>query len=129
MAERLRPGKRREAVLFAWGIDEEGKKHLIHLAPGTKEDTERKNVIPYRFFGKTLRQIFGSIIAQIVARDVHQTANKPENERFNSKLAESIVGIEKSVFQLVCTDENNGSAFDNVHIFEYSDSLINYVGI
>jgi putative transposase len=40
VAERLRPGKRREAVLFAWGIDEEGKKHLIHLAPGTKEDTE-----------------------------------------------------------------------------------------
>jgi len=40
VAERLRPGKRREAVLFAWGIDEEGKKHLMHLAPGTKEDTE-----------------------------------------------------------------------------------------
>jgi putative transposase len=40
VAERLRPGSRREAVVFAWGIDEEGAKHLIHLAPGTKEDTE-----------------------------------------------------------------------------------------
>jgi len=40
VAERLRPGQRREAVLCAWGIDEEGKKHLLHLSPGTKEDTE-----------------------------------------------------------------------------------------
>jgi transposase-like protein len=40
VAERLRPGERREAVLCAWGIDEEGQKHLLHLAPGTKEDTD-----------------------------------------------------------------------------------------
>lgn len=39
VAERLRPGQRREAVLCAWGIDLEGRKHLVHLAPGTKEDT------------------------------------------------------------------------------------------
>lgn len=39
VAERLRPGQRREAVLCAWGIDEEGHKVLIHLSPGTKEDT------------------------------------------------------------------------------------------
>jgi transposase-like protein len=40
VAERLRPGQRREAVLCAWGIDDEGQKVLIHLSPGTKEDTE-----------------------------------------------------------------------------------------
>lgn len=40
VAERLHPGERREAVLCAWGIDEDGVKHLLHLAPGTKEDTE-----------------------------------------------------------------------------------------
>jgi len=40
VAERLRPGQRREAVLCAWGIDEEGHKVLLHLSPGTKEDTE-----------------------------------------------------------------------------------------
>jgi len=40
VAERLRPGQRREAVLCAWGIDEDGRKVLIHLSPGTKEDTE-----------------------------------------------------------------------------------------
>src|SRR5437870_4857798 len=40
IAERLHPGSQREAVLCAWGIDSDGKKHLIHLAPGTKEDTE-----------------------------------------------------------------------------------------
>ncbi len=38
VAERLNPGERRQAVLCAWGIDVEGNKHLLHLAPGTKED-------------------------------------------------------------------------------------------
>jgi len=40
LAERLHPGQRKEAVLCAWGLDFEGKKHLLHLTPGTKEDTE-----------------------------------------------------------------------------------------
>jgi transposase-like protein len=40
VAERLRPGQRREAVLCAWGIDEDGKKILLQLSPGTKEDTD-----------------------------------------------------------------------------------------
>lgn len=40
VAERLHPGQKKDAVLCAWGIDTEGKKHLLHLAPGTKEDTE-----------------------------------------------------------------------------------------
>lgn len=40
VAERLRPGQPREAVLCAWAIDEDGKKVLLALAPGTKEDTE-----------------------------------------------------------------------------------------
>ena len=40
VAERLRPGLAREAVLCAWGIDEEGRKVLLGLSPGTKEDTE-----------------------------------------------------------------------------------------
>jgi putative transposase len=40
IAERLHGGKRREAVLCAWGITTEGQKVLLHLSPGTKEDTE-----------------------------------------------------------------------------------------
>lgn len=40
LAERLHPSCGREAVLCSWGIDSDGKKHLIHLSPGTKEDTE-----------------------------------------------------------------------------------------
>jgi transposase-like protein len=40
LAERLRPGAKREAVLCAWAITWQGKKVLIHLAPGTKESTE-----------------------------------------------------------------------------------------
>jgi len=40
IAERLRPGAKREAVLCAWAISWEGKKVLLHLAPGTKESTE-----------------------------------------------------------------------------------------
>jgi transposase-like protein len=39
IAERLHLGCPREAVLAAWGILSDGKKTLLHLAPGTKEDT------------------------------------------------------------------------------------------
>ena len=39
IAERLHPGRPREAVLSAWGIVSDGKKVLLGLAPGTKEDT------------------------------------------------------------------------------------------
>ena len=39
IAERLHLGQPREAVLAAWGILADGKKTLLHLAPGTKEDT------------------------------------------------------------------------------------------
>jgi transposase-like protein len=40
IAERLRPGQRREPVLAAWGFTTEGRKVLLHLMPGSKEDTE-----------------------------------------------------------------------------------------
>ena len=40
IAERLRVGRPREAVLAAWGIGEEGRKVLLHLMAGSKEDTE-----------------------------------------------------------------------------------------
>ncbi|MCC7040333.1 MAG: IS256 family transposase [Burkholderiales bacterium] len=39
IAERLHLGQAREAVLAAWGFTVEGKKVLLGLAPGTKEDT------------------------------------------------------------------------------------------
>jgi putative transposase len=39
IAERLHLGQPREAVLAAWGILADGKKALLHLAPGTKADT------------------------------------------------------------------------------------------
>ena len=39
VAERLHAGMPREAVLWAWGITEDGRKVLLHLAPGSKEDT------------------------------------------------------------------------------------------
>ncbi len=39
VAERLHAGLPREAVLCAWGITADGRKVLLHLAPGTKEDT------------------------------------------------------------------------------------------
>jgi putative transposase len=40
IAERLRPGAKREAILCAWTITWEGKKVLLHVTPGTKESTE-----------------------------------------------------------------------------------------
>lgn len=40
LAERLRPGAKREAVLAAWAITWDGQKVLIALSPGTKESTD-----------------------------------------------------------------------------------------
>jgi len=40
IAERLRPGAKREAVLAAWAITWDKKKVLVYLSPGTKESTE-----------------------------------------------------------------------------------------
>ena len=40
IAERLRPGQRREAVLAAWGVGEDGRKALLGLMAGSKEDVE-----------------------------------------------------------------------------------------
>ena len=40
IAERIRPGQKREPVLAAWGFTTEGHKVLLHLMPGSKEDTE-----------------------------------------------------------------------------------------
>ena len=40
IAERLRPGAKREPVLAAWGFTVEGRRVLLHLMAGSKEDTE-----------------------------------------------------------------------------------------
>ena len=38
--ERLRPGAKREPVLAAWGFTIEGRRVLIHMMAGSKEDAE-----------------------------------------------------------------------------------------
>jgi transposase-like protein len=40
IAERIRPGSKREPVLAAWGITGAGAKVLLHLMAGSKEDAE-----------------------------------------------------------------------------------------
>ena len=40
IAERLRPGARREPVLAAWGYTMEGRRMLLHMMAGSKEDAE-----------------------------------------------------------------------------------------
>jgi hypothetical protein len=40
IAERLRPGGKREPVLAAWGYTIEGRRTLLHLMAGSKEDAE-----------------------------------------------------------------------------------------
>jgi putative transposase len=40
IAERIRPGQRREPVLAAWGYGASGGKVLLHLMAGSKEDAE-----------------------------------------------------------------------------------------
>jgi putative transposase len=40
IAERIRPDQRREPVLAAWGFTCDGRKVLLHLMAGSKEDAE-----------------------------------------------------------------------------------------
>ncbi|MER9946262.1 IS256 family transposase [Mesorhizobium sp. M0092] len=40
IAERIRPGQKREPVLAAWGFTASGAKVLLHLMAGSKEDAE-----------------------------------------------------------------------------------------
>jgi putative transposase len=40
IAERLRAGQKREPVLAAWGFTSEGRRVLLHLMAGSKEDAE-----------------------------------------------------------------------------------------
>lgn len=40
IAERIRPGQKREPGLAAWGFTSEGRKVLLHLMAGSKEDAE-----------------------------------------------------------------------------------------
>ena len=40
IAERIRPGQKREPVLAAWGFAQDGRKVLLHLMAGSKEDSE-----------------------------------------------------------------------------------------
>ncbi len=40
IADRLRPGAKREPVLAAWGFTIEGRRMLLHLMAGSKEDAE-----------------------------------------------------------------------------------------
>jgi transposase-like protein len=62
IAERLHLGQPREAVLAAWGILADGKKALLHLAPGTKEDTASRK----EFFHDELRpDVLGDLALQV----------------------------------------------------------------
>ncbi|MBL4559325.1 MAG: transposase [Rhodobacteraceae bacterium] len=40
IAERIRPGQRREPVMAAWGFTATGTRVLLHLMAGSKEDAE-----------------------------------------------------------------------------------------
>ena len=40
VAERIRPGQRREPVMAAWGFTATGQRVLLHLMAGSKEDAE-----------------------------------------------------------------------------------------
>src|SRR5436190_5685639 len=44
IAERLRPGAKREPVLAAWGFTIEGRRVLLHMMAGSKEDAETATV-------------------------------------------------------------------------------------
>ena len=75
VAERLRPGERREAVLVAWSILVDGRKVLLHLMPGSREDTEScramfqdmKALAPDAPAGPRLRLVAGTSLTMWVA--------------------------------------------------------------
>src|SRR6266487_1265747 len=73
IAERLRPGAKREPVLAAWGYTVEGRRVLLHLMAGSKEDAEtvtaffeerrRLKIIPNAFGERAvLKLMFGALI-------------------------------------------------------------------
>jgi putative transposase len=41
IAERLRPGAKREPVLVDWGFTVDGRRVLLHLMAGSKKDAEK----------------------------------------------------------------------------------------
>ena len=85
---------------------------------GTKNT---KDVIPLNFFGKTLKNIVDGIVGQIARRDYQD-----QNYKFDPKVLENLVGIDKKVFKMICVD-NDGVCFNNVHIINQEN--VNFVGI
>src|SRR6266513_2822347 len=58
IAERLHLGQPREAVLAAWGVLADGHKVLLHLAPGSKEDTAScREVLPGHATARPARSV------------------------------------------------------------------------
>ena len=55
VAERIRPGSRRDPVLAAWGFTASGSKVLLHLMAGSKEDAETVGA----FFQDMRRRVLG----------------------------------------------------------------------
>ena len=76
IAERLRPGQRREAVLAAWGVGEDGRKVLLGLMAGSKEDVET-----VRAFFQDLRTRGGSLATETFASRATTSNGSPRNKR------------------------------------------------
>ncbi|WP_419906913.1 IS256 family transposase [Hoeflea sp.] len=54
VAERIRPGQKREPELAAWGFTGEGRKVLLHLMAGSKEDHETVSAFFQDMRGRSL---------------------------------------------------------------------------
>ena len=80
IAERLRPGQRREAVLAAWGIGEDGRKSLLGLMAGSKEEVERF--------------IHQRVMDVIAARDVLDAAKRKAHDA-DALVAKQTTEVEK----------------------------------
>ena len=61
IAERLRAGHRREPVLAAWSFTVEGKKVLLHLMAGSKEDHETVSAFFQDMRARTGRSLAGGL--------------------------------------------------------------------
>ena len=64
IAERIRPGQRREPMLAAWGFTVDGRKVLLHLMAGSKEDAVTVSAFYQDMLGRSVL-ISGAVAAEI----------------------------------------------------------------
>jgi putative transposase len=86
IAERLRPGAKREPVLAAWGFTIEGRRVLLHMMAGSKEDAETVTA----FFEDMKRR---GLNDPLLVHRVRTSANHCRGKRTRDQEYEAQIGL------------------------------------